>query len=448
LIEGEVQSVVNASSLNSGHSHNVTVEFINGIFVITDIESNHAGNPHGVGYTYFENPNGWLVVDSNYELTASQQLLADSLLGSFSITLPESPVLNTRVAVAPLHPSYVDFPVSIVRNPVSNELINGGTDDVILNSNGASVELSFVGGTVGWALINKGETTIINNISVDPGTIVATQPGDNNFSGNNTFSNNTSFSAPVLVPTPVDNSNPATKLYVDTEIANNVPSGVAFLDGGNTYTSGNQNFSGVTMTIAAPTSNSNPTTKFYVDNAIASNVPSDVAFTNADNTFIAQNTFSNQSHFNGTVNFNGLIDSGSLFSATLHSSSNSGMTINNNGVYVRYGLGDRLELQNSNSQPTVTLAGDVGSNTLDVTNVEFVNFIPNQAMNVDSPLNVNIDRGGQLNIVDSDSATMVIQAGGDFEISSFSGNLWVQGFRMPNSDGTVGQVLTTDEPGS
>jgi len=108
-------------------------------------------------------PVTWDIKTANHTCAGSENLLIDSTVASFDVTLPASPAINTIVRVAPLFPSYSYNPVTVLRN---GELINGGTSDILLNQNGASFELHFYGGAIGWVFMNRGDTTIVNAAGV------------------------------------------------------------------------------------------------------------------------------------------------------------------------------------------------------------------------------------------------------------------------------------------
>ncbi len=447
LIEGTIGSVVVPSSTNAGHSHNVTVAYQNGIIVVTDISANGVDNHGSIILNGVIDDEPWEVITANYTAEAKERLLADSTLGSFDITLPATPQINDKVSIAPLHPTYDTNPVTVLRN---GELINGATDDILLNQLGLSVEFFFVGGTVGWALISKGETTIINNIIIDGGVIVATQPGIN------TFTNTNTFTADILVPAPTVDGHAATKKYVDDEIAGNVPSDVAFTNAANTYTAGAQDFTSVPMTVAVPSVNASPATKLYVDTEISNNVPTGVAILADANTFTNTNTFSDTTNLNGAVNFTGTnsINATGLFTLDFNRTSGSRLQIGTStthdgelNIKTVDGITDAFRVYETGPSDAISI-GHANVEILDIL-ADTITIDATTAVDVDSPLNINVVNGGQFNIVDVPGSTLVLQSGGDFEVTAGGGgSLWVQGLRFPNADGTAGQSLSTNGNGS
>jgi len=119
----------------------------------------------------YESELNWSVIDASGGTHAAivfEQLLADSqTFGAFDIMLPESPSVGDFIKVAPVYPSYAANNVTIIRNTTSLEDINGAPSDLLLDQNGVSVELRFVGGTIGWVVFNRGETTVVNNVFFD-----------------------------------------------------------------------------------------------------------------------------------------------------------------------------------------------------------------------------------------------------------------------------------------
>ncbi|EHK8991094.1 prophage tail fiber N-terminal domain-containing protein [Escherichia coli] len=108
---------------------------------------------------------------------------------------------------------------------------------------------------------------------------------DQEFTGENTFSGdvivsdtaniNLTKAKSVLVATPTENGNPATKGYVDTEIANKISGATnpgnplanfATLDTAQTFT-GDKEFTGA-LNVATPTADTNAATKKYVDGSV------------------------------------------------------------------------------------------------------------------------------------------------------------------------------------
>lgn len=441
LIDGTVSSVTITSSTTT-HSHDIVCEYSQGSIIVTGIQSNHAiaHTARIVNSNKILNP--WEVVTTadavgNYQLNDADRILADSTGGSFNLELPLNPVDGEIVAIAPLHPTYALSPVTILRN---GQDINGVSDDVVLNQIGMSIEMVFVGGLTGWAIIDKGETTIINNLLVDSGLVVATQPGDNIFTGDNDFTGGS-----TLIAAPSVDANPATMKFVIDEIAASTPVGVAYLGQSNIFTSSND-FTASSVTVGAPISANNPTTKTYVDTEIANNVPTGVALLTADNTFTGANTFSNSSFVVSSQTGN----------------NQAGVNVNASTVTVTHGEFSSFEVKDSQTnQPSILLSkssinlGMPSQHNMLFRGIDLeidvsgtITLGTTGTIEVDAPLNINAANGGEFNIVDVPGSTLVLQSGGDFEVTAGGGSLWLQGLRMPNADGTAGYALATDGNGS
>lgn len=151
----------------------------------------------------------WFVVDSAYTAVHKDAILADSSGGSFTITLPLTPSVGDNVCVAPLFATYVSNPVTIARN---GQLIGGDTQDILLNQNGVSIELSFVGGTIGWAVLDRGQTHIVQNIN--PTSAVVTKDITELDSG--TFN--------IGMPLPDNSIVTGCKIIVDSAFSGGTPS--------------------------------------------------------------------------------------------------------------------------------------------------------------------------------------------------------------------------------
>jgi hypothetical protein len=92
----------------------------------------------------------WQVVNSNTTATANTGYIADTSIGSFTIILPENPVVGESIAI-------IDGEESFKRNGViisgGVELIEGRTDNMLLNVDRASVLFRFIGSTYGWKVV-------------------------------------------------------------------------------------------------------------------------------------------------------------------------------------------------------------------------------------------------------------------------------------------------------
>ncbi len=92
----------------------------------------------------------WQNVNSNLTATANIGYIADTSAGAFTIILPESPVTGESVAI-------IDGAESFKRNGLivsgGLELIEGRTDNMLLNIDRASVLFRFIGSTYGWKVV-------------------------------------------------------------------------------------------------------------------------------------------------------------------------------------------------------------------------------------------------------------------------------------------------------
>jgi hypothetical protein len=92
----------------------------------------------------------WSYVNSNTVAKANQNFIADSSIGAFTIILPESPQIGEFVGI-------IDLEKSFRRNGVTlsggEELIEGRSDNLVLNVDKASVIIQYVGSTSGWRVI-------------------------------------------------------------------------------------------------------------------------------------------------------------------------------------------------------------------------------------------------------------------------------------------------------
>ena len=92
----------------------------------------------------------WQVIDSNTTATANTGYIANTSAGSFTLIMPENPAVGESVAI-------IDGTESFKRNGLTIsggiELIEGRSDNLILNVHRASVLFRFIGSTYGWKVV-------------------------------------------------------------------------------------------------------------------------------------------------------------------------------------------------------------------------------------------------------------------------------------------------------
>jgi hypothetical protein len=92
----------------------------------------------------------WQVINSNTTATANTGYIANTSAGSFTLIMPENPAVGESVAI-------IDGNESFKRNPLTIsggiELIEGLSDNLLLNVDRASVLFRFIGSTYGWKVV-------------------------------------------------------------------------------------------------------------------------------------------------------------------------------------------------------------------------------------------------------------------------------------------------------
>ena len=88
-----------------------------------------------------------LVIDAATALVDGASYMLNSAAGSFEVTLPANPAPGARVGLADGGGNMQGFPVTVLRNG-SN--VNGIADDLLFNTNGASLSLTYINTTIGW----------------------------------------------------------------------------------------------------------------------------------------------------------------------------------------------------------------------------------------------------------------------------------------------------------
>ncbi len=91
----------------------------------------------------------WITRSANYKAVAGDNIICNTSLAPFNITLPASPTDNAQVAILDGAGTFALNPVTVKFNGAA---IQGARDDLILNINGASIALVF-NTTFGWRLV-------------------------------------------------------------------------------------------------------------------------------------------------------------------------------------------------------------------------------------------------------------------------------------------------------
>lgn len=105
----------------------------------------------------------WKIVDTAYLAENGDALISDTITnGSFTIQAPSSPEIGWAISIAPLNnPGYSIE--SLFISPNGSEIM-GSADPYELLTDDRSIELVYVGGSIGWAVLERGSTTIIGGI--------------------------------------------------------------------------------------------------------------------------------------------------------------------------------------------------------------------------------------------------------------------------------------------
>ncbi len=92
----------------------------------------------------------WQAINSNTLAVANTGYIADTSAGNFTLILPESPTVGESIAI-------IDGQESFKRNGLivsgGEELIEGRTDNMLLNVDRASVLFRFIGSAYGWKVV-------------------------------------------------------------------------------------------------------------------------------------------------------------------------------------------------------------------------------------------------------------------------------------------------------
>jgi hypothetical protein len=91
-------------------------------------------------------------VSTTYSAVVNDRILADTSGGAFTITLPAtaSLLVNDTIQIIDVTSSFGTNAVTLDRN---GTLIQGGTDNLDLDINGATITIMYSGPTYGWIII-------------------------------------------------------------------------------------------------------------------------------------------------------------------------------------------------------------------------------------------------------------------------------------------------------
>ena len=117
----------------------------------------------------------YVVASANTAIINNQGILANTALGAFTITLPASPAAGNQVVVAD---SYGDFGANAVTVARNGSTIENAAEDLVLDINGASVQMVYtgstwdvfatIGGAGGTAVTLTGTQTLTNKTLTSP----------------------------------------------------------------------------------------------------------------------------------------------------------------------------------------------------------------------------------------------------------------------------------------
>jgi hypothetical protein len=117
----------------------------------------------------------YVVKSANYNINNNEGVLANTALGAFTITLPASPIVGNQVVVADSYGVFGANAVTVARN---GSTIENAAEDLVLDIDGASVQLVYsgntwdvfasVGGSGGTAVTLDGTQTLTNKTLTSP----------------------------------------------------------------------------------------------------------------------------------------------------------------------------------------------------------------------------------------------------------------------------------------
>lgn len=115
----------------------------------------------GRKFSYFDG----VSIASPYLPDVGEYVYVNTAAGSLTLQLPTSPNLFDQIDIISVAPFYETNNLTI--DPQGND-IGGVNDSFILNENGLSVTVVWLGGSIGWAAFERGDS-ILNNTVADSG---------------------------------------------------------------------------------------------------------------------------------------------------------------------------------------------------------------------------------------------------------------------------------------
>lgn len=111
----------------------------------------------------------YLVVSSSQTVTNRQMIAANTLAGSFTLTLPSNPAAGDAIDIFDYSDTFDTNPLTIARN---GQNIEGLADDLVANVEGAYFTLIFTGGSRGWQVVPRYGVSGLQNVLTTEGDLL------------------------------------------------------------------------------------------------------------------------------------------------------------------------------------------------------------------------------------------------------------------------------------
>ncbi len=92
----------------------------------------------------------WYQISLPTTLILGRRYLVDTRSTSFTVTLPNSPIVNSAIVI---RDSFLTFDTNELTVNRNGNLIESVADNYVFDIEGVGVELIFVGGSIGWKLL-------------------------------------------------------------------------------------------------------------------------------------------------------------------------------------------------------------------------------------------------------------------------------------------------------